>query len=48
MDKQRKVDSEDTCVFEIGAVSEETKGPDILNFEAHNVMPGDLLDNPPK
>jgi hypothetical protein len=40
MDKQSKVDSEDTLVFEIGAVSEETKGIVILHFESETLMPG--------
>jgi hypothetical protein len=47
MDKQSKVESEDTLVFEIGAVSEETKGAGISNFETHDVMPGEHLTNPP-
>ena len=47
MDKQSKVEREDTLVFEMGAVSEETKGNHISNFEAHDVMPGDQFDNPP-
>jgi hypothetical protein len=40
MDKQTKVDSEDTLVFEIGAVSEETKGIEVVVFEQASLMPG--------
>jgi hypothetical protein len=42
MDKQSKVESEDTLVFEMGAVSEETKGIDTGLFEHASTMPGPL------
>jgi hypothetical protein len=41
MDKQSKVDSEDTLVFEMGAVSEETKGLPVSHFETPIAMPGE-------
>jgi hypothetical protein len=47
MDKQSKVEGEDTFVFEMGAVSEETKGVPLWNFETHVVMPGEYITPPP-
>jgi hypothetical protein len=47
MDNLGKVDTEDGWwIFEIGAVSEETKGM-VWNFETHLVMPGDYITLPP-
>lgn len=40
MDKQSKVEREDTLVFEMGAVSEETKGLVIVHFESETMNPG--------
>lgn len=42
MDKQSKVEREDTLVFEMGAVSEETKGIEVVTFEHASLMPGPL------
>ena len=42
MDKQSRVESEDTLVFEIGTVSEETKGINEHLFENASMLPGPL------
>jgi hypothetical protein len=46
MDKQSKVEGEDTFVFEMGAVSEETKGLPVLNFETPTASPGEYITPP--
>ena len=46
MDKQSKVEREDTMVFEMGAVSEETKGIAISHFELDGSQPGEHVTPP--